>query len=92
VAALESGSQGSASFPLFHGIQPDFERTLSRGQPRHQFSQRKSQNPVASYYYALVSLASIAAQTAKPIAKILMRNIYSEVLKGVECGPQEGKA
>jgi hypothetical protein len=40
----------------------------------------------------LVSLASIAAQTAKPIAEKLMRNTDSEVVKGVECGPQEGKA
>jgi hypothetical protein len=92
VAALESGSQGSASFPLFHGIQPDFERTLSRGQPHRRFGQRNSQNPVASYYCALVSRASIAAQTAKPIAEKLMRNTDSKVVKGVECGPQEGKA
>jgi hypothetical protein len=40
----------------------------------------------------LVSLASIAAQTAKPIAEKLMRNTDSKVVKSVECGPQEGKA
>jgi hypothetical protein len=40
----------------------------------------------------LVSLASIAAQTAKPIAEKLMRNTDLKVIKGVECGLQEGKA
>jgi hypothetical protein len=40
----------------------------------------------------LVSLASIAAQTAKPIAEKLIKNTNSEVVKGVECGPQERKS
>jgi hypothetical protein len=73
-------------------MQPDFERTLSRGQQHRRDGQRNPQNLVASHYCALVSLASIAAQTAKPIAEKLMGNTDSELVKGVECGPQEGKA
>jgi len=73
-------------------MQPDLERMLSRGQQQRRYGQGNSQNLVASHYCALVSLASIAAQPAKPIAEKPMRNTDSEVVKGVECGPQEGKA